>query len=93
MQTGTIFREPARVVMHLNGGFTKVALERTIGSGMANGGIHWDIPTDRIPLHLRAIGIRFLVVTQSIRPEPHDSAVAIRSAVNDLTIEELTDPK
>ncbi len=35
--------------MHLNGGFTKVALERTLGSGLADGGIYWDIPTDRIP--------------------------------------------
>jgi hypothetical protein len=53
MHTGTSFREPARVVMHLNGGFTKVALERTLGSGMADGGVYWDIPTGRIPLHLR----------------------------------------
>jgi hypothetical protein len=89
MQIGTSFREPARVVMHLNGGFTKVVLERTMGSGMADGGICWDIPTDRIPLHLRAIGSRFLVVTHVIRPDADDTVDALRAAVHELAIEEL----
>jgi hypothetical protein len=58
---------------------------------MADGAICWDIPTDRIPRHLRTIGSRFLIVTQTIRPEPHDSPEAIRFARDALTIEELPD--
>lgn len=48
-----ISREPVRVTMHLNGGYTRVVLERTLGLGLADGGIEWDIPTDKIPLHLK----------------------------------------
>lgn len=93
MKTGTNFREPARVVMHLSSGFTKVALERTMGSGMADGGIYWDIPTVRIPPHLRAIGSRFVVITQSVRPEPQDSADALRAAMHDVAIEDFSEPE
>jgi hypothetical protein len=89
MKSGTSWREPARVVMHLNGGFTKVILERTLGVGLANGGIDVDIPTDCIPFHLRAIGSRFLVTTQSMQPDPLDSADIIRAAMYDYSIEEL----
>jgi hypothetical protein len=32
---------------------------------MADGGCYWDIPTDRIPFHLRAIGSRFLLIMRS----------------------------
>ena len=77
--------------MHLNGGMTKVSLERTEGSGMADGGITWDIPTDDIPMHLRHIGSRFVVVTTMLRPEPGDSAEAIRKAGHPkFHIEELS---
>lgn len=89
MKTGTSLREPACVLMHLNSGFTKVILERTVGIGLANGGIEVDIPTACIPFHLRAIGSRFLVTLQSVRPEPLDSADTIRSAMHRYTIEEL----
>lgn len=68
------WREPARVLMHLNGGFTKVILERTIGIGHANGGTEWDIPTHRIPLHLRAIGSRFVIVMPAGPQESGDAA-------------------
>ena len=89
MKPSTLLREPARLVMHLNEGFTKVALERTSGSGLADGGVCWDIPTDRIPFHLRAMGSRFLVVCQTYQPEPHDSAEAIRAGLyDDISIEE-----
>jgi hypothetical protein len=89
MKTGTSWREPACVVMHLNGGFTKVILERTVGVGLANGGIDVDIPTDCIPFHLRSIGSRFLVTMQSMQPEPLDSVDVVRSAMHDYSIEEL----
>ena len=66
-------REPARVLMHLNEGYTKVSLERTEGVGLADGGITWDIPTAAIPAHLRAIGSRFVIVRSGsafVRVEP-----------------------
>ncbi|WP_280242199.1 hypothetical protein [Nocardia abscessus] len=44
MKDGRPFSEPALVTMHLNGGFTKVVLERTFGEGIA-----WDIPTEPFP--------------------------------------------
>lgn len=58
--------EPVRVLMHLNGGYTKVMLERVEGKGLADGGVDWDIPTQKIPLHLRKIGSRFLVIQKSV---------------------------
>lgn len=76
--------------MHLSGGFTKVLLEQTAGAGLADGGIEWDIPTDRIPPHLRAVGSRFVIVSRSLRPEPHDSVDELRAAADDLAIEELS---
>jgi len=36
--------EKVRVIMHLPGGYTKVLVEWTLGVGMADGGIYWDIP-------------------------------------------------
>jgi len=82
-------REPVRVLMHLNGGYTKVFLERTEGCGMANGGIEWDIPTRVIPLHLRPIGSRFLVLTNSVWPESTDTVEELRAVVAAITVEEL----
>jgi len=55
-----IVEESVRVMFHLNG-YTKVILERTIGVGLADGGVAWEIPTDQIPQHLRAIGSKFVI--------------------------------
>lgn len=74
-------REPVRLIMHLNEGYTQVLLERTEGLGMANGGIVWDIPTEAIPIHLRGLGSRFVVVTEAIRPEARDTASELRNAI------------
>ena len=86
MESKTL-REPVRVLMHLNGGFTKVILERTIGVGLADFGIEWEIPTASIPLHLRAIGARFLLITPAGRRS--DSDDELRAARYDIVIEEL----
>ncbi|HQU82127.1 MAG TPA: hypothetical protein PKY59_03330 [Pyrinomonadaceae bacterium] len=56
-------KETVKVLFHLNEGFTKVLVEKTIGVGLADGGITWDIPTEKIPFHLRQIGSRFVVST------------------------------
>jgi hypothetical protein len=53
------------IQMHLNGGFTKVLWEETIGVGLADGGIDVDILTASIPLHLRNINTRFYLTIEN----------------------------
>jgi hypothetical protein len=92
MKVGPPIRERARVLMHLNGGMTKISLERTEGLGLANGGVTWDVPTNDIPMHLRPIGSRFVIVAATLRPEAGDSTEVIRQASRpDVLIEELTE--
>ena len=47
-------REIASVAWHANGGFTRLQYELT--------GSHIEIPTEKIPEHLRQIGSRVMVV-------------------------------
>lgn len=47
-------REIARVAWHANGGFTRLQYELN--------GSHIEIPTEKIPEHLRQIGSRVMVV-------------------------------
>lgn len=75
--------------MHLDSGFTKVSVVRTEGQGLADGGITWDIPTSAIPVHLRSIGSRFVVVAQRFTPEASDSAEHIREMRQQIQIEEI----
>jgi hypothetical protein len=51
--------EPVRVDFHLNGGYTKVILERLVGVWALDGDWDWDIPTAS-----RTIGSRFLLSWQ-----------------------------
>ena len=53
------------IQIHLNGGFTKVFWEETVGVGLADGGIGVDIPTASIPLHLRNINTRFYLIIEN----------------------------
>ena len=55
----------AVIQMHLNGGFTKVLWEETVGVGLADGGINVDIPTANIPIHLRNINTRFYLTIEN----------------------------
>lgn len=87
MKPGTAFRESARVATHLNGGFTRLLLERFVGNGHVPDP-SLDIPTERIPMHLRAIGSCFVVVWTSARPDDGDSVEAIRAAMHAVTVEE-----
>jgi hypothetical protein len=66
-------------------------LDRTIGVGLADGGICWDIPTERIPIQLRSIGSRFIVIMQAMTPEPSDPPEAVRAAVNNICVEPLSE--
>jgi hypothetical protein len=63
------FREPAQVIMHLPEQWTKILLLRTYGLGMADGGAYWDIPTEKIPYHLRSIGSRFVISGKFNQPQ------------------------
>jgi len=57
---------------------------------MADGGATWDIPTEAIPSHLRAIGSMSLAVVPCFTPEDHDSPDDIRRMIKQLEIRELT---
>ncbi len=91
MKFGFSFRERARVVMHLNGGFTKVLFEDTLGSGLGDGGLMRDIPTANIPLPLRAVGSRFMLSCQAMAPEVHDSTEDVRAEMHRVVVEALPD--
>jgi hypothetical protein len=75
--------------MHLNGGYTRVVLERTFGLGLADGGIEWDIPTDIIPTHLRRIGSRFILISNNPKPDESDDIDALRQTISNVTVEEF----
>jgi hypothetical protein len=60
------------VRMHLNGGFTKVVAVATVGLGLADGAAEWDIPTLIIPVELRTIGSRFVLVEDPLYEQPED---------------------
>jgi hypothetical protein len=90
MRIRSPFREPVRVLMHLNGGYTRVSLIRTEGLGMADGGITWDIPTEAIPPHLRRLGSQLLAIVPRFTPEDHDLPDDIRRMVKQVEIQELS---
>ena len=71
----------ARVTFHLNGGFVRV--EITDESGVRLNMPTFDVPTHRIPFHLRRIGSRFLLRWTSIWPEDHDIVCEYRDAIED----------
>ncbi len=56
-----VFVEPVQVILHLPEGWTKILFVRMYGLGLADGGGYWDIPTELIPIRLRAIGSRFVI--------------------------------
>ena len=79
--------------MFLPGNYAQVLVESTVGMGLAGGGILWDIPTDKIPFHLRRIGSRFVVVSTTLSGRLEAETMAaeeIRSTLN-VAVEEITD--
>ena len=82
------FRERARVLFHLNG-YTKVVLERTEGLGLTDGAVSCDIPTRRIPFHLRQIGSVFVIQTSTLSDEELNDPDALHDVKNRFTIEEV----
>ena len=71
----------ARVTFHLNGGFLRV--EITDESGVRLNMPTFDLPTDKIPPHLRAIGSRFLLRWNAIWPDDDDPVDQYRDAMAD----------
>ena len=55
------FREPARVLSHLDSGMTKVSLLRREGHGLAGGEVYCDLVTSSIPHHLRQLNTRLVI--------------------------------
>ncbi|AFY88182.1 MULTISPECIES: hypothetical protein [Chroococcidiopsis] len=79
--------EPVRVDFHLDGGYTRVILERLVRKGMLDGEWYWEISTSSIPPNLRNIGSRFLLSWQdTYNPGNLED---IRAAYADLPIVEL----
>ena len=79
--------------MHLPESYTKVLVECTLGVGMADGGIYWDIPTSVILRHLRGMGSRFIVETTSLsgqREAEKMTAEEMRLAQH-ISVEEIRD--
>jgi hypothetical protein len=84
-------RETVRLVMHMSEGYSRVILESTEGMGMAYGGVCWEIPTERIPQHLRAIGSRFVVTAESPSQAEVENMTPqeLRATLQELKIEEI----
>ena len=55
--------------MLLAEGYPKVLVESTLGVATADGGIHWNIPTNVISPHLRKFGSRFLLPVTGLTEE------------------------
>lgn len=70
----TRIEEPVKVLFHLNEGYTKVLLERF--SGHLD---DLDVPTEKIPSHLRTIGARFILIIEDSHSETRirDSEIII----------------
>ena len=86
-QEDGVICEPAQVIMHLAENWTKILLVRTYGLGLADGGAYWDIPTEAIPSHLRLIGSRFVILSQSgVVTRSHHGRAAVSESIR---VEEL----
>ena len=83
-----MLRETVRVLFHLNG-YTKVIVEAAERVGLADFGICWDLPTDRIPPELRRIGTRFVVQIKGLSEDEENDPVAIHDVKNRFEIFEL----
>ena len=81
MKVQTPFNEPARLIFHLDAGYSRIELIRLKW--------HWEIPTSSIPIPLRHIGAKFLVIAPRFSVEDTDSADEIRQMIATLRISEL----
>lgn len=82
-------REVARVLHPSNSGLTRVLFERLENATRPEHAI--EIPTESIPVDLRAIGSRFALVLQSIVPEDADDARQLMDLAKEVRVERLPD--
>ncbi len=78
--------EVVRVLMPSNGGCTCVLLERPTAAMRRE--YTWEIPTERIPPHLRRIGSRFVVTLDEPWDTEQDSVEEIRAACQ-ISVDEI----
>src|SRR5437867_2680605 len=84
------FHMAAKVIAHLDGGYTRV---RLLIPGGDFGGLDypfWEIPTDCFALELRALGSRVMIHHAAMRPDENDTVDAIRARSHDFVIEPLS---
>ena len=77
-----VLRGPARVLMYLPEGWTKILL-------LLPGNFNWDIPTAQIPEHLRPIGSIFVVETRVPDIWIENSEERYQRRFEDLKVTEL----
>ena len=76
METSPVYRLPARVQWHANGGFTRLEC--------LEGRMHNEIPTDLIPPDLRAIGSCFILVIRNVNAKDFRSAQELRGLLDEV---------
>ena len=91
MKPGTEFHMPAKVIAHLDGGFTRVKLLVPGGDFGDTDYPVWEIPTDCFPLDLRKIGSRIMVHHTTKQAESKDTAEIIRADTRKFVIESLSE--
>jgi len=89
----TEVNQKVKVVMHLPGGYTKVLVESTVNSGLAGHDVHWDIPTEVIPAHLRHLGSRFMVYSKFVsgKKEAEQMTADEIRKTQKISVHEITD--
>lgn len=84
-------RETVRVVMNLNGGFTKVITESVDDGANLVEPVEHEVPTALIPEALRKPASRFVIVRTVPIPSPTDDLTSIKKADKIAAIEALKD--
>jgi hypothetical protein len=83
------FSHSARVVFHLDGGFTRISIYSPPNTEAATM-THWDIRTASIPCELRAIGSRLRVSGEY--PDPNSAPDEIRAVLTAWQIAREDEP-
>jgi hypothetical protein len=91
VKPGTEFHFPAVVLLHHDGGTSRVKI---LGVGRPSSDPdypYWDIPTKCVPEALRRIGTKVVVHYVTQHPEAHDTADQIRDARDSYLVEPLSE--
>ncbi|HEV8608187.1 MAG TPA: hypothetical protein VGQ99_22820 [Tepidisphaeraceae bacterium] len=80
------YKFPARVICHLNGGFTGLSVDLPAHAQVDE----IEIPTEAIPANLRRIGSDFLLVFDWMSPENRSRCSAGQKIEATYSVEELS---